>query len=126
MAKRGSPEMIVQLAIIKWLRAVMPHAMINFTKNEINQRGKSAMIEITRAKSHGVMSGWPDLTVLPFANVGPFFIEVKSAKGRVSPVQADVHEMMRSRGYKVCVAKSVDDVRAFLMAEGIGFNEVQP
>jgi hypothetical protein len=71
-----------------------------------------------------MMAGFPDLIVLPYATVGAFFIEVKAAKGSVSPVQHQVHGMMAERGYKVCVAKSVDDVREFLKAEGIGFNEV--
>lgn len=123
--KRGNPEMAVQMAIIKWLRVVMPKAMINFTKNEINQRGRAAMLEVARAKNHGVMAGWPDLTVLPYANVGVFFIEVKSKTGRVSDTQKQVHAMMEGLGYKVCVARSVDDVRAFLNENGIGFLEVE-
>lgn len=124
MAKRGSPEMAVQLAIIRWLRAVMPKAMIHFNKAEINQRGQAAMMEIHRAKMHGMMPGYPDLIVLPYANVGPFWIEVKSPKGRVSETQKEVHGMMWGLGYKVVVARSVDDVRAFLIHWNIGFNEV--
>jgi len=94
-------------------------------RNEHGKAGKSGMLAAQRQKAAGVMSGFPDLICLPYANVGVFFIEVKSARGRVSTQQQQVHAMLRERGYPVCVAKSVDDVRDFLQAEGIGFNEVQ-
>lgn len=120
----SGPEHKIQVAIIKWLRVVMPHCMIQHCRNEHGKAGKDGMIAAQRQKAAGVISGFPDLICLPYAHVGAFFIEVKSAKGRVSPVQAQVHEMLRDRGYKVCVAKSVDDVRVFLADEAIGFNEV--
>jgi len=120
----AGPEHKIQVAIIKWLRAVMPVCMIAHVRNEHGKAGKSGMLAAQRQKAAGVMSGFPDLICLPYANVGAFFIEVKSARGRVSTQQQQVHAMLRERGYPVCVARSVDDVRAFLQAEGIGFNEV--
>lgn len=125
MTKKSAPELKVQIAIIKWLRAVMPHAMIHHSVNEGNRSGKAGMLDGVRKKNAGMMPGFPDLIVLPYATTGAFFIEVKAAKGRVSPVQDEVHGMMERLGYKVCVAKSVDDVRDFMRASGIGFNEVQ-
>lgn len=118
------PEAKIQIAIIKWLRHVMPMCMIQHCRNEHGKAGMKGMIAAQSQKSAGVMPGFPDLICLPYANVGPFFLEVKSKTGRVSPVQAQVHEMLRDRGYKVAVVRSVDDVRAFLSAEGIGFREV--
>lgn len=118
------PEAKIQIAIIKWLRAVMPQCMIQHSKNEHFKRGKAGMIAGSMNKAAGVMSGFPDLICLPYANVGPFFLEVKTKTGRVSVAQTQVHAMLRERGYPVAVVRSIDDVRDFLRAENIGFNEV--
>jgi len=121
---RASPEHKVQVSIIKWLRLVMPDCMIQHSRNEVMKRGVGGMREVVKAKAGGMMPGFPDLICLPFASVGPFFLEVKAPKGSTSDVQKQVHQMLRKRGYKVAVVKSIDDVRAFLIAENIGFNEV--
>lgn len=120
----AGPEHKIQVAIIKWLRAVMPKCMIQHCRNEHGKAGKAGMLAAQRQKAAGVMSGFPDLICLPYANVGPFFLEVKTKTGRVSVAQEQVHNMLRERGYKIAVVRSVDDVRDFLKAEGIGFNEV--
>ena len=118
------PEHTVQVAIIRWLRAVMPQAMIQHCRNEHGKPGIAGMRAAQRQKAAGVMSGFPDLIIMPPATVGPFFLEVKAPKGRVQDVQKHVHEMLRERGYPVAVVRSVDDVRAFLTEQGIGFREV--
>jgi len=65
--------------------------------------------------------GTPDLLVLPRRELKegnpayPFFIEVKSAKGRLSPVQLTTHNDYRLRGVNVIVAHSIDD----LVKEGL-------
>ena len=120
------PEHKIQVAIIKWLRVVMPHVMIQHCRNEHGRADrKSGIIAARTQAAAGVMPGFPDLICLPFATVGPFFLEVKSAKGKTSPVQEQVHHMLRRLGYPVGVVRSIDDVRAFLIEHGIGFNEVR-
>lgn len=121
----AQPELKVQISIIKWLRAVMPGVIVQHCVNEHGKRGKAGMIAAMRNKSAGMMPGFPDLIVLPYATTGPFFLEVKAAKGRVSPTQTHVHDLLRNRGYKVAVVRSVEDTREFLQANHIGFNEVQ-
>lgn len=121
----SGPEHKVQVAIIKYLRIVMPQAMIQHCRNESGKaKGRGGMASGMIAKAAGVMPGFPDLIVLPSATVGPFFLEVKAAKGRVQENQMIVHDMLRHRGYKVAVVKSIEDVRDFLTAESIPFNEV--
>ncbi|MEY1555306.1 VRR-NUC domain-containing protein [Yoonia sp. R2331] len=120
----NQPELKVQIAIIKWLRAVMPKALIQHSRNEVQKRGPSGMREVVRAKSAGMLPGFPDLIVLPDAKTGPFFLEVKAPKGRVSPTQEQVHGMLSERGYPIAVVKSVEDTREFLIGAGIPFNEV--
>lgn len=120
----AGPEHKIQVSIIRWLRAVMPHALVQHSRNEHGKRGTAGMIAAQTQRAAGVMPGFPDLIVLPYANVGPFFLEVKSKTGSVTSVQTQVHAMLRGLGYKVAVVRSIDDVRAFLTAEGIGFREV--
>jgi len=121
----NSPEHKVQVSIVKWLRIVMPMCMVQHSRNEVMKRGSTGMREVVKAKAGGMMPGFPDLICLPYASVGPFFLEVKSARGSTSSTQKQVHEMLRERGYKVAVVKTIDDVRDFLKTENIGFNEVQ-
>lgn len=120
----AQPEHKVQVSIVKWLRTVMPQAMIQHVRNEHGKRGRAGMYAANHQKAAGVMSGFPDLIVLPFASVGAFFLEVKAPKGSVSKVQKQVHEMLQARGYPVGVVRSIDDTREFLRANNIGFNEV--
>jgi hypothetical protein len=120
----AQPERKVQIAIIKWLHLVMPHAMIQHCVNEHGKRGKAGMIAAQMSVSAGMTPGFPDLIIMPYAKVGVFFLEVKAPKGRVSTTQEHVHGMMRNLGYPVCVVRSIDDVRDFLQSENIGFNEV--
>ena len=120
----AGPEHKIQVQIIRWLRAVMPEAMIQHCRNEHGKRGQAGMIAAQMQKSAGVISGFPDLIVLPYANVGVFFLEVKAPKGRVSPAQKQVHEWLNRLGYPVGVVRSVEDARAFLQQHGIGFREV--
>jgi hypothetical protein len=122
----AQPEKLVQLAIIKWLRAVMPKAIIHHSRNEHQKAGLAGLRAAQSGKTAGVLSGFPDLIVLPTAEIGPFFLEVKAEKGTVSSVQKQVHEMLRGNGYPVAVVRSIEDVRAFLAASGIKTNEVTP
>lgn len=101
----------------------MPHALVHHCVNEGNRGGVKGARDGMRKKSMGQKAGFPDLIVLPYANVGAFFIEVKAPKGRVSESQDEMHGRMERLGYKVCVARSIDDVRDFMRANAIGFNE---
>lgn len=119
------PEHVIQVSIIKWLRVVMPHALIQHCRNEHGKAGRAGMIAAQTQRAAGTLNGFPDLIVLPYAHVGPFFLEVKAPRGTVSRAQKQVHEMLRALGYPVEVVRSIDDVRAFLREQNIGFNEVQ-
>lgn len=121
--KRKSPERTVQISIVKWLREVMPKAIVQQTRNETHKRGQAGAIAGGMNKMMGAWTGFPDLIVLPFANVGPFFLEVKAEGGRTSEAQKECHIRLKNLGYPVAVVRSVDDVREFLQETGIGFQE---
>jgi hypothetical protein len=71
-----------------------------------------------RLKKEGVISGVPDLVLsIPRQGYGALFIEMKAAKGRLSPAQID---FIKSHGsdYKFVVIRSVDEflreIKAYL------------
>jgi hypothetical protein len=121
---RNNPEFKVQVAIVKYLRLVMPNAIVQHCVNEVNKRGTAGMLQATRNKSAGVFTGFPDLVVFLGADQGPFFLEVKSKTGTTSEGQKIAHQMLRNLGYGVAVVKSIDDVREFLNNEGIPHKDV--
>lgn len=123
MGRRVDREGPVHKAIVDWLRKVMPDAMVYHCKNEINKRGKAFAIEIAKAKKKGLIVGFPDLLVLPSANIGAFFLEVKAEGNYATPEQKEIHAELTCLGYRVAVVRSIDDVRKCLQEWGIGFKE---
>lgn len=124
MPKKRDIEGPIQRSIVKWLRAAMPDAIVHHSKNEIKKSGRQFMLEMSQAKARGMLPGFPDLIVLPFSNVGAFFLEVKAPGGTVQPNQKGIHEHLESLGYRVAVVRSIDDVRDCLNRWGIGHREV--
>lgn len=123
-----SEEDNIQIAILDYLRAVLPHGwIIKFVPNKPRSK-----IQGGREKRMGAIAGWPDLMILGTAYVGTlhpheaphaWFIEVKAAKGRVRDTQTDVHERLRGIGFKVGVARSIDDARALCKRWGLPLRE---
>lgn len=70
------------------------------------------MIVAAKMKAEGVRAGVPDL-FLPVARQGfhGLWIELKSAKGRVTTVQAAWHERLRAQGYRVVVCRGWCEAR---------------
>lgn len=117
---RVDRESPIQRAIVAYLRAVLPGSIIHHARNEINKRGKAIAIELAKAKAKGAVTGFPDLIVLPFSHIGPFFLEVKAEGNYATEAQREVHRQMADLGYRVAVVRSVDDVRERLAEWGIG------
>lgn len=116
---RVDRESPIQRAIVKHLRTVLPGAIIHHSRNEINKRGLAFAKEIAQAKSKGALTGFPDLIVLPWSHVGPFFLEVKAEGNYATDAQKDVHRQLTELGYRVAVVRSVDDVSEKLAEWGI-------
>lgn len=121
---RNRPEAAVQAAIVDYLRSVLPpDNIVHHCRNEINKRGAAFAIEIAGAKRLGAMAGFPDLIVLPRANIGPVFLEVKAPGGYPTKTQKEMHARLAQLGYRVAVVRSIDDTRAALAQWGIYANE---
>ena len=108
--RNAQPEAIEQSKVIAWARANennypylwMLHSSLNGLKRTKNAQGKS--------KQQGMLSGVPDL-FLPVKNnyfVG-LYIEMKSAKGRVSVEQSRFLKCAAENGYSVVVCYSAAD-----------------
>lgn len=78
------------------------------------ERRNSGMVE-TKAGTRVHLSppGTPDLFVL-LPSGRAWFVEVKTPKGDVTPIQAAMHETLRRHGGLVDVARSVDEALALL------------
>lgn len=120
VAKTGEPiklkqrnaqlEAIEQAKVIAWARSNennypylwMLHSSLNGLKRTKNAQGK--------AKQQGMLSGVPDL-FLPAKNnyFNGLYIEMKSAKGRVSVEQSRYLKCAAENGYSVVVCYSAVD-----------------
>jgi len=119
MAKRVDRETPVQIAIVEYLRRVLPpDTIVHHARGEINRGGASFMRELAKAKRKGALPGFPDLVVLTYQ--GALFFEVKAEGNYADKNQKAMHESMKSMGYRVAVVRSIDDVQECLAEWGIG------
>lgn len=70
--------------------------------------GKRNAREAARLKRMGVKAGVPDIVI--FRGCTPYFIELKSPKGRETPTQITMNNDLRSNGIEVALCKSLDEV----------------
>lgn len=62
-----------------------------------------------RLRRMGLVAGVPDLFLsIARQDKHGLYIEMKSAKGRLMPHQAELHARLREQGYEVMVCKSFD------------------
>lgn len=115
MGKRVDREGPIQIAIMDYLRLQFPSPQIvHHCKIEINKRGKDIQIEIRNATRKGVVTGFPDIIVLPYSTIGPMFFEVKAPGNYPSTAQKSVHADLEALGYRIAVVRSIDDVKECL------------
>jgi hypothetical protein len=112
----SSSEDATHRAIYRYLKAVLPAGWIVFHPPN---GGSRHPIEAARMKGMGVTAGIPDLVILgnrphPEGGVEPltYFLEVKSAKGRPSLPQLDMHDRLLDLGFAVGIARSIDDAKS--------------
>lgn len=74
----------------------------------------------------GVRAGMPDLHLpVPGDGYASLYIEMKTATGRLSKVQEEVHAELRAAGNHVCVCRSVEEAwRMIALHLGIEKSEV--
>lgn len=121
--KRVDREGPIHRAIVEYLRTVLPAALVHHSPNEIGLSGADVARQIAKAKTNGMVPGWPDIEVM--APEGPMFFEVKAPGGTTTAAQDGVLGRLEAMGYQVAVVRSVADVRAALAMWGITTRERQ-
>ena len=98
-------ERALQTAVVSFLRVALPeYAVFTHAPGE-GRRGWKSQRDL---KSSGYRKGWPDIEVLYEGRA--YFLELKSAKGRVSPDQLATHAAIRRAGCECFIARSLDEV----------------
>ena len=101
-----STEAQVQKAIITYLQ------LKGWLVAHIPNGGRDAAHRRQMARQ-GAVNGWPDLVAIDRQGQ-TLWVEVKTAKGRISPAQKAVISELEARGCQVLVARSLDDVVEYL------------
>jgi hypothetical protein len=116
--KANARESTIQAAIVGYIQAVCPKAVVWAVPNAARRHpGGHAGNAVP-----GLRKGVPDLSmILPDGRFAA--IEVKASYGRLSVEQRAFLAALVRRGVECCVARSVDDVRAFLARLGVATRE---
>jgi hypothetical protein len=120
-------EKPTQRKILAWLHQVLPlGSLVSATMNESMPKSKDPgqmARYFQQRKASGVVTGWPDLSiVLPGGRI--VFLEAKRPVGGVlSAAQQDVHAQLRALGHHVGVASSIETARHVLREAGVPLRE---
>jgi hypothetical protein len=106
-------ESALQSQIVEYLGWALPNALVVHLHN--NPR---SAIEGAKLKRMGLIKGAPDLLVCLPRGTG-LFLEVKTAKGRVSREQFAFHNRCVAVNWPVAVVRSIDDVQRALVAVNV-------
>lgn len=111
--RNAQPERALQEAVASFLdRALPPDAFWT----SIDSAGRGAR-DGAKMKRRGVKRGLPDVMLL--ASGLTLWIELKSAKGRLSKPQEQFHCLARNYGHEVAVCRSVAEVENVLRYLGV-------
>lgn len=102
-------EARLQGAAVTYLRTALPDRAIVFAVPNGGSRDKR---EAARLKWQGVLPGVPDLIVMIDGRT--FGIELKAPKGRLSEDQKNIADKFTANDIPWTVARSLDEIEAFL------------
>lgn len=105
-------EDALQIQCVNWFKRQYPHRIIFHIPSG---RGKFSIYVARKMKSLGVLAGVPDLfipepnTLFSSQSFKGLFIEMKSKKGKESPIQKKFFPELRDRGYGVETCNSFEE-----------------
>ena len=124
---RSSPEREQQVAVVRWLRLVLPaRSLVMAIPNEETPRSLAAGVRaqvFQKRRAAGVLNGAPDLVcALPSGRV--VWLEMKAPTGGVlSEHQQAVHAQLRALGHHVGIATDIETARGVMLAAGVYLRE---
>lgn len=107
---RNTPEADLQQECIRWFRKTHPEMIVAAVPNEACARG------IEKWVSMGLQIGIPDVYIVGANRV--VWVEFKSAIGRKSPQQKEVHEKLAGLGHEVHTCRTLAHFK--VIVEGAG------
>ncbi|WP_398457379.1 VRR-NUC domain-containing protein [Sphingomonas albertensis] len=114
------PEDALQASVAAYLDVALPSASWwTATANGAFLGGdvKRRAIQSRRMKAAGVKNGTPDILIVWDGRL--FAVELKTAKGKLTESQKDASDAIVGAGGGWTVARSIDDVSAFLRAHNV-------
>jgi VRR-NUC domain len=100
------------------VRTVAPDVLIYAVPNG----GYRSKVEAARLKWRGVVAGIPDLAIVASGGRA-FFLECKTATGRLSEAQRDIMSRLGHLGAPFMTVTGIDDVRRAFAGWGIETRE---
>lgn len=98
-------ESNLQIACVKWFRLQHRNALLFSIPNG----GNRSVITASILKAEGQKAGLPDIMIaVACGGYHGLFIEMKSAKGRLSDNQKAIIPQLETAGYKVAVCSSFE------------------
>lgn len=108
------PEQSLHQAVVAHMRLrCQPLTFWWHTPNE----GKRGWVNAAHLRAMGMQAGIPDLLILKAGEL--FGLELKSAKGRLTPSQVLTMQRLMQCGAQVAVAKSLDEALVTLECWGV-------
>ena len=104
-------ELPIHVAILDYLRCVLPRAIVAHIPNGGARDSKSGAM----MKRLGALAGMPDLMVL-LPQGRSLWIEVKADRSHPSKSQTEIRSRLFDLGHHYVIVRSVDDARDVLRA----------
>ena len=124
MKRRGTLEADLQRAVVTALHFALPKgAIIHHCANEVTEPGRRGAKRQAILVGLGVHPGFADLIVLCAGRV--LFLELKSLKGKLSPVQETFRDAALVQGHGWALVRSLDDALGALADHGFTTRVVQ-
>ena len=112
-------EQQIHRSIVDYLNLALPRgSVVHHSPNEGNHKVQYRI----KQKHMGVRAGWPDIEIFvsrtwwrPDQPWSPWFLEIKTPKGRVSTNQSQVHTDLIGAGCRVAIVRSIEETQNFLL-----------
>lgn len=111
------PEQALQRDVAELLDSLAPRG--GFAWFAVPNGGKRNRTEAAIMKALGVKAGVADICIIAPPKGRAFFLELKSERGTLSPAQREFRDRVVAIGAVYGVARSLDEVAAFLRGNGI-------